>query len=127
MKVIEGLKYSKEHEWVKVSGNEATVGITDFAQHSLGEIVYIELPGEGDDMEVGDILSAVDSIKAASDIFAPVSGSVVKVNSGLADEHGKINTDPYGSWIAVIKMSDVSELDALMDAKQYEEFCGSEE
>ena len=127
MKVEEGLKYSKEHEWIKVTGDEATVGITDFAQHSLGEIVYIELPGAGDAIKAGDVLSSIDSIKAASDVFSPVSGKIVKVNGDLSGTPEKINSDPYGSWIAVIKMSDAKELDAHMDAKQYEEFCGLEE
>lgn len=127
MKIEEGLKYSKEHEWIKVTGDEAMVGITDFAQHSLGEIVYIELPEAGDEMEAGDVLSAIDSIKAASDVFMPVTGEILKVNGDLSGTPEKINSDPYGSWIAIIKISDAKELESLMDAKKYEEFCGSEE
>jgi glycine cleavage system H protein len=127
MKVIEGLKYSKEHEWVKVEGDTAYVGITDFAQHSLGEIVYVELPEEGAEFSAGDTLSAIDSVKAASDVYAPVSGSVVKVNDALSSDPGSINGDPYTNWIAVLKLDDASETDDLLNAKEYEEFCKSEE
>lgn len=126
MKVVEGLRYSKEHEWVKAEGNVAHIGITDFAQHSLGEIVYVELPEKGAKLNAGDVLSAVDSVKAASDVYTPVSGKVVEVNEALGDAPEKINSDPYGSWIAAIELSDESELDTLMDAGSYEEFCKSE-
>lgn len=126
MKVVEGLRYSKEHEWVKVEGNVAHIGITDFAQHSLGEIVYVELPEKGAELTAGDVMSAVDSVKAASDVYTPVSGKVVEVNEALGDAPEKINSDPYGSWIAAIELSDESELDTLMDAGSYEEFCKSE-
>lgn len=127
MNVIEGLKYSKEHEWVKVEGDIAYVGITDFAQHSLGEIVYVELPGEGAKFAAGDVLSAIDSVKAASDVYTPVSGKVVKVNEALGDAPESVNSDPYGSWIAAVKMDDASETDKLLDPAAYEEFCKSEE
>lgn len=127
MNIVEGLKYSKEHEWVRVEGDTAYIGITDYAQHSLGEIVYVELPEEGAQLSAGDALSAIDSVKAASDVYAPVSGNVVKVNEALSDAPGSINSDPYGSWIAAIKMDDASEADGLLDAKAYEEFCASEE
>ncbi len=126
MKVVEGLRYSKEHEWVKAEGNVAHIGITDFAQHSLGEIVYVELPEKGAELTAGDVMSAVDSVKAASDVYTPVSGKVVEVNEALGDAPEKINSDPYGSWIAAIELSDESELDTLMDAGSYEEFCKSE-
>ncbi len=127
MNIVEGLKYSKEHEWVRVEGDTAYIGITDYAQHSLGEIVYVELPEQGAQLSAGDALSAIDSVKAASDVYAPVSGNVVKVNEALSDAPGSINSDPYGSWIAAIKMDDASEADGLLDAKAYEEFCASEE
>lgn len=127
MNVVKGLKYSKEHEWVRIEGDTAFIGITDFAQHSLGEIVYVELPGQGAQFAAGDTLSAIDSVKAASDVYTPVSGSVVKVNEALSDAPGDVNSDPYGSWIAAVKMDDASEADALMDAGEYEEFCKSEE
>lgn len=127
MKVVEGLRYSKEHEWVKVEGNKAYIGITDFAQHSLGEIVYVEIPEKGAEMNAGDVLSAVDSVKAASDVYAPVSGKVVEVNEALGEAPEGINADPYGSWIAVVELSDASEVNGLLDARGYEEFCKSEE
>jgi glycine cleavage system H protein len=127
MNVIEGLKYSKDHEWVRIEGDTAYIGITDFAQHSLGEIVYVELPGEGAEFSAGDVLSAIDSVKAASDIYTPVSGKVVSVNEALGDAPESINSDPYGSWIAAVKLSDAGEADALMDAAAYEAFCKSEE
>jgi glycine cleavage system H protein len=127
MNIVEGLKYSKEHEWVRIEGDTAYIGITDYAQHSLGEIVYVELPEEGAQLSAGDVLSAIDSVKAASDVYAPVSGSVVKVNEALSDAPESVNSDPYGSWIAAVKMDDPGEADALLDAKAYEEFCASEE
>ncbi|MGE5495792.1 MAG: glycine cleavage system protein GcvH [Burkholderiales bacterium] len=127
MNIVEGLKYSKEHEWVRIEGDTAYIGITDYAQHSLGEIVYVELPEEGAQLSAGDVLSAIDSVKAASDVYAPVSGSVIKVNEALSDAPESINSDPYGSWIAAVKMDDPGEADALLDAKAYEEFCASEE
>lgn len=127
MKVIEGLKYSKEHEWIKVDGGKALIGITDYAQHSLGEIVYVEMPEQGAHFSAGDVLSAVDSVKAASDIYAPVSGTVQRINEALGDSPEKINSAPYESWIAEMSLDDASEAEALMDAADYEEFCKSEE
>ena len=127
MKVVEGLRYSKEHEWVKVEGEKAYIGITDFAQHNLGEIVYVELPEEGAKLRKGDILSSVDSVKAASDVYTPVSGKVVEVNEALGDAPESINSDPYKSWIAAIELDDESELKGLMNAQGYEEFCKAEE
>jgi glycine cleavage system H protein len=127
MKVVEGLKYSKEHEWVRLEDGKAFVGITDFAQHNLGEIVYIELPEQGAKISAGDALSAVDSVKAASDVFTPVSGEIVSVNEALGEAPDKLNSEPYESWIAVVSIDDPTEADALMDAAEYEEFCKSEE
>lgn len=127
MNAIEGLKYSKDHEWVKAEGGEAYVGITDFAQHSLGEIVYVELPEKGAHFNAGDVLSAVDSVKAASDIYAPVSGTVLSVNDALGGAPESVNSAPYESWIAKMSLDDASEADALMSASEYEEFCKSEE
>jgi glycine cleavage system H protein len=127
MNIVEGLKYSKEHEWVRIEGGKAYVGITDYAQHNLGEIVYIELPEKDARMSAGDVLSAVDSVKAATDVYTPVSGSVESVNAALSETPDRINSEPYESWIAVISMDDASEADALMDAQAYEEFCKSEE
>lgn len=126
-KVIEGLKYSKEHEWVKVEGNRAYMGITDYAQKSLGEIVYVELPEKGTVLAEGDTLGVVESVKAASDIYTPVSGTVADINEELLDSPGNVNNSPYESWIAVIELGNVNELDTLMGAGEYEKFCEEEE
>ena len=126
MKVIEGLKYAKGHEWVRMEGNRAYIGITDFAQDELGDIVFIELPEVGTDVEVDDILGSIESVKAASDIYAPVSGTVVEVNEELEGSPELVNEEPYESWIAVIEVNDTGELDDLMDADAYEKFCEEE-
>lgn len=126
-KVIEGLKYSKEHEWVKVEGDRAYMGITDYAQKSLGEIVYVELPEKGTVLAEGDTLGVVESVKAASDIYTPVSGTVADINEELLDSPGNVNTNPYESWIAIIELGNVNELDTLMGAGEYEKFCEEEE
>ena len=117
------LKYSREHEWVRVEGNRATVGITDFAQHQLGDVVFVEVPTVGAAVTAGQGFSVVESVKAVSDIYAPLSGTVVAVNDALNDTPEIINGDPYGDgWIAVIEMSNPGELDALLDAAGYEKF-----
>ena len=110
MKVIEGLKYAKGHEWVRMEGNRAYIGITDFAQDELGDIVFIELPEVGTDVEVDDILGSIESVKAASDIYAPVSGTVVEVNEELEGSPELVNEEPYESWIAIIEVNDTGEL-----------------
>ena len=122
-KVIEGLYYSESHEFVKVEGNIASIGITDYAQQALGNIVYVDLPDVDDEIEAGDDFGAVESVKAASDLSTPVSGTVVEVNEALEDTPELINKDAFGAWIIKIELSDTSELDNLMDAKKYEEFC----
>lgn len=122
-KVIEGLYYSESHEFVKVEGNIATIGITDYAQQALGNIVYVDLPDVDDELEAGDDFGAVESVKAASDLSTPVSGTVVEVNEALEDTPELINQDAFGAWIIKVELSDTSELDNLMDAKKYEEFC----
>ena len=122
-KIVEGLLYSEDHEWIKVEGNVATIGITDNAQHQLGEIVYLELPDVDDELEAGDTFGVIESVKAASDSFMPVSGKIVEANEELDDEPGSINADPYANWIIKVELSDESQLDGLMDAKKYEEFC----
>lgn len=127
MEVRNDLYYSNDHEWVSVEGNKAYVGITDFAQHSLGEIVYVELPEVGDELSAGDVFSVIESVKAASDSYMPVSGKIIEVNEELSDSPQLINEDPYGNWIVVVEMSDKSELDDLMNAEQYEEFCSKED
>ena len=122
-KVIEGLYYSESHEFVKVEGNIASIGITDYAQQALGNIVYVDLPDVDDEIEAGDDFGAVESVKAASDLSTPVSGKVVEVNEALEDTPELINQDAFGAWIIKVELSDTSELDNLMDAKNYEQFC----
>ena len=122
-KVIDGLYYSESHEFVKVEGEYGYVGITDYAQHALGNIVYVDMPEVDDDVEAGEEFGAVESVKAASDLNSPVSGTVVEVNDALEDSPEIINADAFRNWIIKVKLSDPSELDNLMDAKAYEEFC----
>ena len=122
-KLIEGLYYSESHENVKVDGNFGYIGITDYAQHALGNIVYVDMPEVDDDVEAGDEFGAVESVKAASDLISPVSGTVVEVNEALEDKPELINQDAFGNWIIKVELSDKSELDNLMDAKAYGEFC----
>jgi len=123
MKIIEGLKYSKDHEWVKVEGNLATVGITDYAQHSLGDIVFVELPEIGDVIGKEEAFGVVESVKAASDIYLPVSGTVVKINEALVDEPELLNADAFENWMVCVEMDDPAELDELMSATEYETIC----
>ncbi|MFA5523605.1 MAG: glycine cleavage system protein GcvH [Tissierellales bacterium] len=127
MKIVEGLLYSNDHEWIKVEGKEAYIGITDFAQHKLGEIVYVELPQVDDDLTKGDVFSVVESVKAASDSYLPVSGKVVEANEDLDGEPGLLNEDAYANWIVKIELSDESELEELMNPEEYEDFCSKEE
>ena len=119
------LKYSKTHEWVKVNGDEAVVGITHFAQDAMGDITYVDLPGEGDALTAGKEFGAVESVKAASDLVSPVSGSVTAVNGALEDAPEKCNADPYGDgWLVKVKVSALE--DGLMDAAAYAEHCKNE-
>ncbi len=122
-KVIEGLYYSESHEYVKVEGDFGFIGITDYAQHALGNVVYVDLPEVDDEVEAGEEFGAVESVKAASDIISPVSGTVVEVNEALDDQPELLNQDAYENWIIKVELSDKTELDNLMDAKAYEEFC----
>lgn len=125
-KVIEGLFYSESHEYVKVEGDFAYVGITDYAQHSLGNVVYVDMPEVDDEVEADEDFGAVESVKAASDLISPVSGTVVEVNEALEDKPELLNEDAFENWIMKVQMSDKSELDALMDAAAYEELCSKE-
>lgn len=122
-KVIEGLYYSESHEFVKIEGDFGYIGITDFAQHELGNIVYVDMPEVDDELAAGEEFGAVESVKAASDLNAPVSGTVVEVNEALEDNPGLINEDAFGNWMVKVQLSDKAELDTLMDAKAYEAFC----
>ena len=121
-KIAEGLLYSESHEWVKVDGLIATIGISDFAQKSMGSIVYVDMPEEDDEVVKDEEFGAVESVKAASDLYAPVSGTVVEKNEALDSEPGLLNQDAYGAWIIRVKMSDLSETESLMDAVAYKEF-----
>ena len=122
-KVIEGLYYSESHEYLKVEGNIGVIGITDYAQHALGNVAYVDMPDVDDEVEAGAEFGAVESVKAASDLNSPVSGTVVEVNEALEDAPELINKDAYENWIIKVEMSDESELENLMDAAAYEEFC----
>lgn len=126
MKIKENLKYSKDHEWVRVEGGTAYIGITDFAQDSLGDIVYVELPEVGDEVVAGETFGVVESVKAASDLFCPVSGVVSKTNEDLEDSPESINEDPYSAWIIEVELSDLSQLDDLMNQEEYLDFCSKE-
>ena len=121
--VIEGLYYSESHEYVRVEGDQAFIGITDYAQHALGNVVYVDLPEVDDEIAAGEEFGAVESVKAASDIIAPVSGTIVEVNDALDDKPELLNEDAFANWIVKVQLTDKSELDALMDAKAYEAFC----
>lgn len=125
-KVIEGLFYSESHEYVKIEGDFAYVGITDYAQHALGNVVYVDMPEVDDEVEADEDFGAVESVKAASDLISPVSGTVVEVNEALEDKPELLNEDAFENWIMKVQMSDKSELDALMDAAAYEELCSKE-
>ena len=125
-RVIEGLFYSESHEYVKVEGDCAYVGITDYAQHALGNVVYVDMPEVDDEVEADEDFGAVESVKAASDLISPVSGTVVEVNEALEDKPELLNEDAFENWIMKVQMSDKSELDALMDAAAYEELCSKE-
>lgn len=118
-KVLEGLLYSESHEWVKVEGDIAVVGVSDFAQKEMGNITYVDLPDVEDEVEAGEDFGALESVKAASDLISPVSGEVVEVNEALEDEPELINQDAYENWIIKVRMSNKAELDALMDAAAY--------
>jgi glycine cleavage system H protein len=122
-KVLEGLYYSESHEYVKVEGEYGYIGITDYAQNALGNVVYVDMPEVDEEVEAGEEFGAVESVKAASDLMSPVSGTVVEINEALEDQPELVNQDAYANWIIKVEMSDKTELDNLMDAKAYEEFC----
>ena len=124
MKYPKELSYSKTHEWIKNEDGIYVIGITDYAQHALGDVVFVNLPQEGDDVTAGESFGDVESIKAVSDIMSPVSGTICAVNDELADAPELLNSDPYGAWI--IKVQDVSDTEELLDAAAYEAFCAQE-
>ena len=123
-KIIDGLYYMESHEYVRVEGDFGFIGITDFAQHELGNVVYVDMPEVDDEVTAGEEFGAVESVKAASDLMSPVSGTVVEVNEALEDEPGLINKDAFENWIIKVELSDKSELDNLMDAAAYKDMIG---
>jgi glycine cleavage system H protein len=122
-KVMEGLYYSESHEYVRVEGNIGFIGISDYAQHALGNVVYVDMPDVDDEVTAGEEFGAVESVKAASDLISPVTGVVMEVNEALEDQPELINSDAYENWIIKVTIADASELDNLMDAKAYAAFC----
>lgn len=125
--VPEDLHYSKDHEWVRVEGGEAIIGITDYAQNSLGDVVYVELPKAGDEFAANEPFGSVESVKAVSEVFTPVAGAITQINESLADEPEIVNTDPYGQgWMIRVKMANPSEVDSLLTAAEYEDFTKAE-
>ena len=122
-KVMEGLYYSESHEYVRVEGDFGFIGITDYAQNALGNVVYVDMPEVDDEVTAGEEFGAVESVKAASDLISPVTGVVIEINEALEDEPERINADAYENWIIKVSLSDKSELDNLMDAKAYAAFC----
>lgn len=125
MAIPNNLKYSEDHEWVKVDGDTVTIGITEFAQSELGDIVFVELPDEGDEIEKGEDFGSVESVKTVSELYAPVSGEVIEINEELEDSPELVNESPYEeAWMLKIKLSDESQLDELMDAAAYDEMTG---
>jgi len=123
----EDLKYTKEHEWIRVSGNIVTVGISDYAQEQLGEIVFVELPDEGEEFGKDDAFGVVESVKSVNDIYSPISGRIVEVNDPVVDSPEIVNEDPYAEgWLVKVEMSDPKELTELMTAKQYEAYIKEE-
>lgn len=125
MNIPQNLKYSEDHEWLRIEGDEAYIGISDYAQHELGDIVYVDVDTEGEEVATGEVFGSIEAVKTVSDLLMPVSGTVLKVNAALEDNAATINNDPYGEgWIIRIKVSDPSEADKLMDATAYTKHLG---
>ena len=122
-KILENLRYADSHEWVKLEDGIATVGITDYAQHALGSIVYVDMPEEGDEVTAGEEFGAVESVKAASDLISPVSGTVIEINTALEDSPELVNEDAYGNWIMKVEVSDPAEVEKLLDAEGDAKIC----
>lgn len=123
MNIPKKLLYTKEHEWIKVNGDKGHVGITDYAQHHLGDIVFVELPEIGEEVATGESLGVIESVKAVATLFSPVSGRVLEVNEELEEAPELLNEDPYGNWIAIIELGEQSDLDDLMPADEYKAYC----
>ncbi|MDO4798963.1 MAG: glycine cleavage system protein GcvH [Bacillota bacterium] len=126
-RVESNLRYTKDHEWIRVDGDQAWIGITDYAQSHMGDIVYVELPEVGDEFDQGASFSSVESVKTAADVNMPAGGTIEEVNEALADDPALLNSDSYANWLVRIKLSDASELDSLMDAAAYKVFSVGEE
>jgi len=125
--VPEDLQYSKDHEWVRVDGDQAIIGITDYAQNSLGDVVYVELPKAGEEFAANEPFGSVESVKAVSEVFTPIAGAVVQINESLADEPESVNSDPYGAgWMIRLTMANPGEVDSLLTAAEYEDFTKAE-
>lgn len=127
MKILKELLYTNDHEWVKVEGERAYIGITDFAQHALGSIVFVELPEVDSEFNSGDSFGTIESVKAASDAYIPVDGKIVETNENIVDNPELLNEDPYENWMICIEVSNKSQLEALMKAEDYEKYCDKEE
>jgi glycine cleavage system H protein len=126
MNIPADLKYTKDHEWIKVDGSTATIGVTDYAQSELGDVVYVEIETEGEDLAKEEVFGTVEAVKTVSDLFMPVSGTVTSINERLSDEPDLVNKDPYGEgWMIKVNMSDLSELEALMSADEYKSEVGA--
>lgn len=122
------LKYSKDHEWLKIEGMTVTIGVTDYAQNALGDVVFVELPEEGDEIEIGNSFAVIESVKAVSDAYSPINGKVVAINEELLDAPELINQDPYGQgWIIQVELSDEAQINELLSAEEYEAFLKEEE
>lgn len=126
MKVVKNLFYTQDHDWIQVEGSKAYIGITDYAQHALGDIVFVELPEVDSEFNMGETFGVVESVKAASDLIIPVSGTVVETNDEIVDDPALVNSDAFGSWFICVELSDISQLDDLMNAAAYEELCSKE-
>lgn len=122
-KIIEEFKYTEDHEWISIEGDIATIGITDFAQSSLGDIVFVELPEEGEKLEATNSFGVVESIKSVSDLYTPITGTVTEKNSSVEESPESLNEDAYSSWLIKIKIENISELEDLMDSSAYREYC----
>jgi len=126
MNIPEELKYTKDHEWIKIDGDVATIGITAFAQNELGDIVYVDVDTLDDTLDIEEVFGSVEAVKTVSDLFMPISGEVIEFNEGLEDAPETVNSDPYGEgWMIKVKMSDISQIDNLLDAKAYQELIGA--
>lgn len=125
--IPENLRYSKDHEWVLVEGDVATIGITDYAQHALGDVVYVDMPRVGDAFGTHEAFGSVESVKAVSEVFTPIAGEITEVNEGLNDDAEKVNSDPYGTgWFIKLKMENPLEADAMLSAEEYEEYLSNQ-